>query len=211
MPSLVRSEKGVRVLQTAPIMPRWRNGRRAWFKLRFRKEWGFKSLPGHQNKHVLAKILVFSINTCMELNEYISQPKATRQEHLNLDEPCVERGGNSTQHRGVLVEFLNTPFYSRPIDLCHACHNAKCSNPRHLYWGTRKENIQDSIDNGTHVNPWQGLVNKYGLEEARKMQAKGDKSKGGRGNKGKPKSAEHRQKISNSLRARGENGDTRES
>ena len=46
------------------------------------------------------------------------------------------------------------------------------------------------------------MVEKYGYEEARKMQAKGNKSAGGRGNRGKPKSPEHRKKISNSLSGR---------
>jgi hypothetical protein len=44
------------------------------------------------------------------------------------------------------------------------------------------------------------MVEKYGYEEACRMQAKGDKSSGGKANKGKPKSADHRRKISESLR-----------
>ena len=145
----------------------------------------------------------------MKLDEYIAQSQAVRQQHLNLEEPCIERGGNSTQHRGVLVGFINILFYTRPVDLCHACHNEKCSNPRHLYWGTRKENIQDAKDNETFKTAWEYSVAKYGYDEAARRNAKGNKSAGGKGNKGKPKSAEHRRKISESLRARGENGDTR--
>lgn len=74
--------------------------------------------------------------------------KIERQRHLNLREPCLERGGNSTVHKGVLAEFLNTNIPSGRILLCHACHNGKCSNPRHLYWGTDKENKEDYLLNG---------------------------------------------------------------
>lgn len=34
---------------------------------------------------------------------------------------------------------------------CHACHNKACCNPRHLRWGTHKDNAQDSIA----VGNWQ--------------------------------------------------------
>jgi hypothetical protein len=78
--------------------------------------------------------------------------KFERQVHLKLDERCIERGGCSTNHKGVLAEFLQTtiPNGKEGIFLCHACHNGKCSNPKHLYWGTPSENIEDSIANGTH-------------------------------------------------------------
>ncbi len=30
----------------------------------------------------------------------------------------------------------------------HTCHNSKCVNPGHLYWGTNEQNIQDKLDAG---------------------------------------------------------------
>jgi hypothetical protein len=134
------------------------------------------------------------------VESYLSREKSTRQDHLNLDDPCLERGGISTNHRGVLAQYLNTPIYGRPADLCHACHNDKCSNPKHLYWGTRKENVADARSNGTHISPWANTVAKYGLEEAKRMNARGDKSAGGRQNKGKEKSEEHKRKIAASVK-----------
>lgn len=79
------------------------------------------------------------------------QNKPERQKHLNLEEPCLERGGNSTIHKGVLAQFLETTIpHGTKVLLCHACNNGKCSNPKHLYWGTSKENVEDSIRAGTY-------------------------------------------------------------
>ena len=82
------------------------------------------------------------------------ETKSERQKHLNLEEPCLERGGNSTNHKGVLAEFLNTtiPHGSKGAFLCNACNNGKCSNPKHLYWGTPKENVDDAIKDGALFN-----------------------------------------------------------
>lgn len=33
----------------------------------------------------------------------------------------------------------------------HKCHNPSCVNPKHLYAGTQKQNIQDQIDLGSFV------------------------------------------------------------
>ena len=88
------------------------------------------------------------------------------------------------------------------IDLCHACHNDKCSNPKHLYWGTRKENVQDAKDNGTFNCAWNNTVSKYGLEKAIELNKRGDKSAGGRAGKGKPKSEEHKKKIAESIKSK---------
>lgn len=130
------------------------------------------------------------------VEEWIKETREVRTEHLDLDEPCIERGGNSTVHRGVLSQYLDTNLPSK-VDLCHACHNDKCSNPKHLYWGTRKENIQDAKQNGTWVSPWAAMVAKYGYDEACRIQSR--KMIGnnfGSGNKGKNKSDIHKKNIS---------------
>lgn len=139
----------------------------------------------------------------IRVEEWISDPKEIRTAHLDLDDMCIERGGDSTSCRGVLAQYLNTniPKGIKGIDLCHACHNDKCSNPKHLYWGTRKENARDYVDNGGKT-VWQHMVDKYGEEEARLVNSRSKilAAKAGRGNKGKPKSEEHKKKISESIR-----------
>lgn len=133
--------------------------------------------------------------------EYIKLPKQQRQDHLDLTQPCLERGGNSTNHRGVLAQYLNTTIPAGRVLLCHACSNAACSNPNHLYWGTDKENVQDAKEAGTWKSMWQRLVDKYGYDEACAMNQRNSiGNKGGAGNKGKPKSEEHRKKISEGVK-----------
>lgn len=133
--------------------------------------------------------------------EYLKLSREERTQHLNLKESCNERGGNSTMFRGLLADFLNTEiFIDKKVVLCHACHNSKCSNPRHLYWGTYRDNIDDQIANGTWKNIWERRVEKYGIDEAKAQNSRGDKSKGGLANKGKPKSEEHKKKIAESIK-----------
>ena len=135
------------------------------------------------------------------VEELIKETREVRTSHLTLSEPCIERGGNSTVHRGVLAQYLDTNLPSK-VDLCHACHNEKCSNPKHLYWGTRKENIQDAKNNGTWKSPWESIVAKYGYDEACRMNSrKMVGNNNGSGNKEKPKSEEHKKNISKSLTA----------
>jgi hypothetical protein len=47
---------------------------------------------------------------------------------------------------------------------------------------------------------WTRRVEKHGLEEAKRQQARGDKSAGGKANKGKPKSEEHKRNIAEAIR-----------
>jgi len=130
------------------------------------------------------------------VEKWIHETREIRTAHIDLNDNCIERGGNSTVHRGVLAQYLNTNMPSK-VDLCHACSNDKCSNPKHLYWGTRKENIQDAKEAGTWKSPWESTVEKYGYEEACKINSRrmlGNTL--GSLNRGVPKSEEHRKNIS---------------
>lgn len=132
----------------------------------------------------------------LDINEYIKLPQENRQTHLKLDEKCIERGAGSFYYKGLLAHHLDTTVPTgHKIHLCHACHNGACGNPNHMYWGTASENAVDRMVNGDQTI-WDKMVKKYGLEEAKRMQAKGNKSAGGKANAGKSKSEEHKRKIS---------------
>lgn len=136
----------------------------------------------------------------IDLAEFITRSRDERRAHLDLNEPCVERGGNSTNHKGVLAQYLNTTIPSGRTLLCHACNNAKCSNPKHLYWGTDYDNIViDGKEFGTHKNPFERRVEKHGYEKACAMNAKPGNTFGS-GNKGKSKSEEHKLNLAKSAR-----------
>ena len=138
----------------------------------------------------------------IDITEFINRSREERRNHLNLEEECCERGGNSTNHKGVLAQYLNTTIPSGRILLCHACHNSKCSNPKHLYWGTDKDNLAiDRVEQpGGWQSPWERVVEKYGYEEACKMQGRGNKAAGGQAGKGKTLSEEHKKKIAEAVK-----------
>lgn len=137
------------------------------------------------------------------ISDLIKEPLEVRQSHLNLNEHCKERGGNSTAFRGLLAEFLDTNIpKGSAIHLCHACHNDKCSNPKHLYWGSAKENVRDAINNGSHKSVWDYCVEKHGLAAARELNRRAG-NQNGAGNKGRPKSVDHKRKIANTLKRKG--------
>ena len=137
--------------------------------------------------------------------DYMHLTKGERQNHLDLNLPCDERGGNSTNFKALLshnlgVEIPENGQFNK-IQLGHACNNGKCSNWRHLYYATASENV---LDSGTcsertikkHGKDIYKIVNKR-LAEKRGKQAFSDMGKMGRGKK---KSPLHRKKISEAIK-----------
>lgn len=138
------------------------------------------------------------------IEEYILLSREERQQHIDLNDPCTERGGPSkgglsSYCKGLMAHLLDTTIPSgHKIHICHACNNEKCSNPKHLYWGTAQENRKDQ---GEVNSVWDRMVNKYGYEEACKLNSKGrNGNQNGSGNKGKTKSEEHKRKIAENHR-----------
>jgi hypothetical protein len=160
------------------------------------------STPSRPTKLINTQTECLVINTHMILiEEYMKQSQVARQQHLRMDEPCLERGGQSMYLKGLMAHILGTTIPSgHRIHVCHACHNSQCSNPNHLYFGTPSENAIDRETNQPN-SIWNKMVNKYGEQEARNMMRRNSNpSRAGKGNAGKPKSDEHRRKISEAIK-----------
>lgn len=79
------------------------------------------------------------------IEEYILIPKSERQAHVDLADGCICIGGSSTEARLLLAHYLKTTLPSgMRVHCCHLCPSKGCSNPKHLYWGTAKENMIDN-------------------------------------------------------------------
>ncbi len=105
----------------------------------------------------------------VDIKEYMKLSREERRRHLDLEEECVEIGGLSQFFRGLLAHHLGTTIGDRSVYVCHACNNPKCSNPRHLYWGSPVDNVIDQKEAGTWTSGYQKMVSKYGQEEAKRM------------------------------------------
>lgn len=105
----------------------------------------------------------------LDIHNYILSSKEERQKHLKLEEECIEQGNARSHQLRVLLAFLldTTVPLERNIYCCHACNNEKCRNPYHLYWGTPKENRDDSLIGDRNPRSiWQKAKAKYGVDIA---------------------------------------------
>ena len=123
-----------------------------------------------------------------------------RRSHLDLDDPCIEIGGDSREFRSHLAFHLGTTIpKGRGVYLCHACNNGGCANPKHHYWGSPTDNIIDQYECGTRSRCiWDAMVKKYGIEKATAMQREAAR-KGGQAGGGKKKltaaEIQHRRQV----------------
>ena len=76
--------------------------------------------------------------------------------------------GKSYRVPRLMWEITNGPIKNSKIYVCHKCDNRRCINPKHLWLGTCKENIQDmwrkgrasfanratGLRNGKYTKPW---------------------------------------------------------
>ena len=135
----------------------------------------------------------------VDIEEYMKKDRDERRSHLDLEEPCVEIGGDSRQFRSHLAFHLGTTLpRGMRVHLCHACNNDRCANPKHHYWGNPSDNLIDQYEAGTRKSAWEYKVANHGLEKAREMQrklaSKAGKVGGGHNKLSKAEIA-HRRKI----------------
>lgn len=71
---------------------------------------------------------------------------------LNVDGKCV------VAHRVAAKLYIDESIELAPGRtgenyVLHQCHNPSCVNPDHLYIGTQADNMQDTLEIGTHDHP----------------------------------------------------------
>ncbi len=101
-----------------------------------------------------------------DINSYMEKSRQERRNHLKLQDKCIEIGGGSKEFKGLLAHYLCTTIpQGRSIQLCHACHNGKCSNVLHLYWGSPRDNHLDQVENNSYQSLTTRTKEKYGQEK----------------------------------------------
>jgi HNH endonuclease len=81
---------------------------------------------------------------------------------------------NVPAHRAV-YEFFRGPLPEPDLNLCHHCDNPLCVNPTHLFPGTQRDNIQDSLRKGRQRrNIWSTRLDVDQVIEIRHRAATGE-------------------------------------
>lgn len=83
-------------------------------------------------------------------------------------------------HKIALI-FWNNGKEEPGLQALHSCDNPACCNPKHLRWGTPKDNIYDAIERGHHKKPPifrgeahpQSKLKWKDVDEIRKMRSEG--------------------------------------
>lgn len=100
----------------------------------------------------------------MELKTRIYTESDIRRFYTYVDvrgpDECWEWVGNAINGRAnfnfdkytvIAARFIwwfTTGIWPEELEVCHSCDNMLCVNPKHLWLGTQKDNIQDSISKG---------------------------------------------------------------
>lgn len=70
----------------------------------------------------------------------------------------IWRNGKRQAAHRVVYELINNCSISNKIFVCHHCDNKLCVNPKHLFVGNQKDNMQDWTKKGKNF-----LINNRGL------------------------------------------------
>lgn len=86
----------------------------------------------------------------VETDDCIVWPYATNVGGYGVLGSGGKRGRQIKVHRLALEQTAGPAPEGKPL-ACHGpCHNRACFNPRHLYWGSERDNAEDRRRDGTH-------------------------------------------------------------
>lgn len=84
--------------------------------------------------------------------EYKGEPNSSGYGTFRLPRGWNMRPDKTSIHRAAWILFRGDA--PTGIDVCHKCDNSKCFNPKHLFLGTRSENMKDCVRKGRHYSPF---------------------------------------------------------
>lgn len=68
--------------------------------------------------------------------------------------------------------WIATGVYPGELFVCHSCDNKSCVNPKHLWLGTAKDNMQDAVSKGRMARGERNSSAKLTEDEVREIRSK---------------------------------------
>lgn len=75
-------------------------------------------------------------------------------------------------HRVAYGLFYGSGSIPRDVQVLHHCDNPSCVNPKHLFLGTARDNVQDAVKKGRHILGERDGMAKLTSQDVREIRAR---------------------------------------